>query len=143
MVHFPRECAPCFRGEPLTPISTSYVDAKGYSEKVPSAFKKPNGRVPKSSISTSKFPVFGLVTRQRYVAERTRTGGVAVILPPEWEILEELELVPGRAVAVKVKDRTCQFFLISTYLHPERRKQDAEALLRAWRRLDRTNQFVF
>ena len=29
------------------------------------------------------------------------------------------------------------------YIHPERRKQDAEALLRAWRRLDRTNQFVF
>ena len=75
--------------------------------------------------------------------ERARTGGVAALLPPGWEILEELELVPGRAVAVKVQDRTCQFFLISVYLHPERRKQDAEALLRAWRRLDRTNQFVF
>ena len=65
-----------------------------------------------------------------------------MLLRPGWEILEELELVPGRAVAVKVKDRTCQFFLISIYLHPERRKQDA-ALLRPWRRLDRTNQFVF
>ena len=75
--------------------------------------------------------------------ERARTGGVAVLLPPGWEILEELELVPGRAVAVKVQDRTCQFLLISVYVHPERRKQDAEALLRAWRRLDRTNQFVF
>ena len=75
--------------------------------------------------------------------ERARTGGVAVLLPPGWEILEELELVPGRAVAVKVQDRTCQFLLISVYIHPERRKQDAEALLRAWRRLDRTNQFVF
>ena len=75
--------------------------------------------------------------------ERTRTGGVAILLPPGWEILEELELVPGRAVAVKVQDRTCQFLLISVYIHPERRKQDAEALLRAWRRLDRANQFVF
>ena len=75
--------------------------------------------------------------------ERARTGGVAVLLPPGWEILEELELVPGRAVAVKIQDRTCQFLLISVYIHPERRKQDAEALLRAWRRLDRTNQFVF
>ena len=75
--------------------------------------------------------------------ERARTGGVAVLLPPGWEILEELELVPGRAVAVEVQDRTCQFLLISVYIHPERRKQDAEALLRAWRRLDRTNQFVF
>ena len=75
--------------------------------------------------------------------ERARTGGVAVLLPPGWEILEELELVPGRAVAVKVQDRTCQFLLISVYIHPERRKQDAEALLRAWRRLDRANQFVF
>ena len=75
--------------------------------------------------------------------ERARTGGVAVLLPPGWEILEELELVPGRAVAVKVQDRTCQFLLISVYIHPERRKQDAEALLRAWRRLGRTNQFVF
>ena len=51
--------------------------------------------------------------------------------------------MPGRAVAVKVQDRTCQFLLISVYIHPERRKQDAEALLRAWRRLDRANQFVF
>ena len=75
--------------------------------------------------------------------ERARTGGVAVLPPPGWEILEELELVPGRAVAVKVQDCTCQFLLISVYIHPERRKQDAEALLRAWRRLDRTNQFVF
>ena len=66
-----------------------------------------------------------------------------MLLPPRWEILEELDLVPGRAVAAKVRDRTCQFFLISVYLHPERRKQDTEALLRAWRRLDRTNQFVF
>ena len=64
-------------------------------------------------------------------SERTRTDGVTVILPPGWEILEELELAPGRAIAVKVKDRTCQFFLISTYLHSERRKQDAEVLLRA------------
>ena len=51
--------------------------------------------------------------------------------------------MPGRAVAVKVQDRTCQFLLISVYIHPEHRKQDAEALLRAWRRLDRANQFVF
>ena len=65
------------------------------------------------------------------------------MLPPGWEIVEELELVPGRAVAVKVQDRTCQFLLISVYIHPERRKEDAEALLRAWRRLDRANQFVF
>ena len=75
--------------------------------------------------------------------ERARTGGVAILLPPGWEMLEEMELVPGRAVAVKVQDRTCQFLLISVYIHPERRKQDAEALLRAWRRLDRANQFVF
>ena len=75
--------------------------------------------------------------------ERARTGGVAVLLPPGWEILEQQELVPGRAVAVKVQDRTCQFWLFSVYIHPERRRQDAEALLRAWRRLDHTNQFVF
>ena len=75
--------------------------------------------------------------------ERTRTGGVAILLPPGWEIFEELELVRGRAVAVRVEDRTCQFLLVSVYIHPERRKQDAEALLRAWRRLDRANQFVF
>ena len=125
-------------------MSTSCVDAKGSLEKVPFAFKKPNGRVRKLSIFTNKFPGIR-VSHSAAVCcgERARTGGVAVLLPPGWEILEELELVPGRAVAVKVKDRTCQFFLISVYLHPERRKQDAEALLRAWRRLDRTNQFVF
>ena len=75
--------------------------------------------------------------------ERARTGGVAILLPPGWEILSEYELVPGRAIAVKVKDRTCTFFLISVYIHPERRKQDAEALLRAWPRLDLGQQHVF
>ena len=75
--------------------------------------------------------------------ERTRTGGVAVLLPPGWEAQEEIELVPGRAVAVRVKDRTCQFFVVSVYIHPDFRKQDAEALLRAWRMLDRSNHYVF
>ena len=50
-------------------------------------------------------------------SDRIRTGGVAVSLPPGWKILEELELVPGRAVAVKVQNRTCQFLLMSVYIH--------------------------
>jgi len=75
--------------------------------------------------------------------ERSRTGGVAILLPPGWVALEELGLVPGRAIAVRVQDRTCQFFLVSVYIHPEHRKQDAEALMRAWRMLDRDNHDVF
>ena len=31
-------------------------------------------------------------------SDRIRTGGIAVLLPPGWKMLEELELVPGRAV---------------------------------------------
>ena len=48
-------------------------------------------------------------------SDRIRTGGVAVLLPPGWKILEELELVPGRAVAVKVQNRTCQFLHVGLY----------------------------
>ena len=44
-----------------------------------------------------------------------------------------IELVRGRAIASLVQDRTCQFYVLSVYLHPDNRKKDAEDLLRAWR----------
>ena len=65
--------------------------------------------------------------------ERANTGGVAILFPPGWSVLEEIELVKGRAVASVVQDRTCLFYLVSVYIHPDNRSVDTEALLRAWR----------
>ena len=45
--------------------------------------------------------------------ERTCTGGVAILFPPGWQVLEEVILVKGRCVAALVQDRTCKFYVIS------------------------------
>ena len=50
---------------------------------------------------------------------RACTGGVAILFPPSWTILDEIVLVPGRSVASLVQDRTCKFYVVSIYIHPE------------------------
>ena len=75
--------------------------------------------------------------------ERTSTGGVAILFPPGWQILEEVILVKGRCVAALVQDRTCKFYVISVYIHPDNRNGDMEALLRAWRFLDKKSEYTF
>ena len=74
---------------------------------------------------------------------RACTGGVAILFPPGWSILDEVALVPGRGVASLVQDRTCKFYVVSVYIHPDNRKRDAEALVRAWRFLDKKTDYVF
>ena len=56
--------------------------------------------------------------------ERTCTGGVAILFPPGWQVLEEVILVKGRCVAALVQDRTCKFYVISVYIHPDNRNGD-------------------
>ena len=63
--------------------------------------------------------------------ERASTGGVAILFPPGWQVLEEVILVKGRCVAALVQDGTCKFYVISVYIHPDNRSGDMEALLRA------------
>ena len=75
--------------------------------------------------------------------ERVSTGGVAVLFPPGWQMLEEIELVKGRCVAALVQDRTCKFYVISVYIHPDNRSGDMEALLRAWRFLEKKSDYAF
>ena len=75
--------------------------------------------------------------------ERTSTGGVAILFPPGWQVLEEVILVKGRCVAALVQDRTCKFYVISVYIHPDNRNGDMEALLRAWRLLDKKSEYTF
>ena len=74
---------------------------------------------------------------------RIGTGGVAILFPPGWQVLEELELVLGRAIASLVQDRACQLYILSVYLHPDNRKKDAEDLLRAWRFLTKKTDKAF
>ena len=75
--------------------------------------------------------------------ERTCTGGVAILFPPGWQVLEEVILVKGRCVAALVQDRTCKFYVISVYIHPDNRNGDMEALLRTWRFLDKSRSTPF
>ena len=75
--------------------------------------------------------------------ERTCTGGVAILFPPGWQVLEEVILVKGRCVAALVQDRTCKFYVISVYIHPDNRNGDMEALLRAWRFLEEKSEYTF
>ena len=75
--------------------------------------------------------------------ERTCTGGVAILFPPGWQVLEEVILVKGRCVAALVQDRTCKFYVISVYIHPDNRNGDMEALLRAWRFLEKKSEYTF
>ena len=74
--------------------------------------------------------------------ERASTGGVAILFPPGWQALEVI-LVKGRCVAALVQDRTCKFYVISVYIHPDNRSGDMEALLRAWRFLERKSDYAF
>ena len=74
---------------------------------------------------------------------RIGTGGVAILFPPGWQVLDEIELVRGRAIASLVQDRTCQFYILSVYLHPDNRKKDAEDLLRTWRFLTKKTDKAF
>ena len=74
---------------------------------------------------------------------RTCTGGVAILFPPGWSVLEEIELVPGLGIASLVQDRTCKFYIVSVYIHPDNRKGDMEALLRAWRFLEKKTDYAF
>ena len=75
--------------------------------------------------------------------ERASTGGVAILFPPGWQVLEEVVLVKGRCVAALVQDRTCKFYVISVYIHPDNRSGDMEALLRAWRFLEKKSDYAF
>ncbi len=74
---------------------------------------------------------------------RTSTGGVAILFPRGWSVLEEIELVQGRGVASLVQDRTCKFYIVSVYIHPDNRSGDMEALLRAWRFLAKKTDYAF
>ena len=72
------------------------------------------------------------------------SGGTGILLPPGWQADTVHELVPSKALAVLVRDRTTSFYLISVYLHPVSKKQDIEKLMQAWSRLDKvTTRAIF
>ena len=73
-----------------------------------------------------------------------RSGGVAVLLPPGWKAEKAHELVPPRALALLVRDRLTQFYLVSVYLHPDTKKPDLEKLIQEWTRLEKdTARVIF
>ena len=73
-----------------------------------------------------------------------RSGGVAILLPPGWKADKVHELVPSKGLALLVRDRTTQFYLVSVYLHPESKKRDLEKLMQEWARLEKdTSRVIF
>ena len=46
-------------------------------------------------------------------------------------------LVPGKAVAVLLADRGCQFYLVSVCFHPDHVRDDLRAFVRAWTQFDK------
>ena len=47
------------------------------------------------------------------------------------------ELVPAKGLALLIRDRSTQFYLVSVYLHPESKKRDLEMLMQEWARLEK------
>ena len=73
-----------------------------------------------------------------------RSGGVAILLPPGWKVDKVHELVPAKGLALLVRDRSTQFYLVSVYLHPESKKRDLEKLMQEWARLEKdTARVIF
>ena len=66
------------------------------------------------------------------------------MLPPGWKAEKSHELVPSRALALLVRDRLTQFYLVSVYLHPDSKKRDLEKLIQEWIRLEKeTSRVLF
>ena len=65
------------------------------------------------------------------------SGGTSVLVPAGWQVGSRTALIPGKAVAVLLADRGCQFYLVSVYLHPDQVKEDLRELIRAWIHFDR------
>ena len=63
--------------------------------------------------------------------------GTSVLVPAGWHVGSRTVLVPGKAVAVLLADRGCQFYLVSVYLHPDQVKEDLRELVRAWTHFDK------
>ena len=73
-----------------------------------------------------------------------RSGGVAILVPPGWKVERAHELVPAKGLALLIRDRATQFYLVSVYLHPESKKRDLEKLMQEWARLEKdTARVVF
>ena len=69
-------------------------------------------------------------------------GGAAVLVPAGWTIGEKIILLKGRAVAALVQDRSCPFYLISVYLHPDHVRKELEEILNAWRNVEKKGHKV-
>ena len=70
------------------------------------------------------------------------SGGTTVLVPAGWQVGEKTVLIPGKAVAVLLTDRCCQFYLVSVYLHPDQVKEDLRELVRAWTHFDKVTSRV-
>ena len=59
---------------------------------------------------------------------RGLSGGVAIIIPCTFRLLQEKEVLPGKAIAAQVQTRTDQFWILSIYCHPQTVRADCEAI---------------
>ena len=58
---------------------------------------------------------------------RGLSGGVAIIIPCTFRLLQEKEILPGKAIAAQVQTRTDQFWILAIYCHPQTARADCKA----------------
>ena len=58
------------------------------------------------------------------------SGGVAILIPCAFRLLQEVVITPGKLLAAQVQSRTDCFWVISAYCHPNSVREDCEALAR-------------
>ena len=93
-----------------------------------SASKKPDGqRVLLPIFST--YPGFNIAHSPAIATKNGElSGGVAILIPCSFRLLQEIVITPGKLLAAQVQTRTDCFWVISAYCHPSSAKEDCETL---------------
>ena len=77
------------------------------------------------------YPGFNIAHSPSIVTENGGlSGGVAILIPCSFRLLQEIVITPGKLLAAQVQTRTDRFWVISAYCHPSSAKEDCEALAR-------------
>ena len=77
------------------------------------------------------YPGFNIAHSPSIVTENGGlSGGVAILIPCSFRLLQEIVITPGKLLAAQVQTRTDCFWVISAYCHPSSAKEDCEALAR-------------
>ena len=96
-----------------------------------SASKKPGWTASTATNFLQTYPGFNIAHSPSIVTENGGlSGGVAILIPCAFRLLQEVVITPGKLLAAQVQTRTDRFWVISAYGHPNSVREDCEALAR-------------